>query len=65
MTGANSPGLIERALQLAPQCASVAEVKQKLKDEGYTRIDEHLVGKLTRAQIIERLLPSERPRRVR
>ena len=59
------PGIIERALELAPECASVSEVKRRLKVEGYAQIDAHLSGKLTRQQIIARLLPSDKPRRVR
>ena len=35
-------GIIERALELAPECLSVSEVKRKLKAEGYSQIEEHL-----------------------
>ena len=59
------PGLIERALELAPECLSVSEVKRKLKAEGYSQIEEHLAGRLIKAQIVERLIPNEKKRRVR
>lgn len=59
------PHIIERALELAAESASVEEVKRKLKAEGYTQIQEHLAGRLTRGQIVQRLMPSDRPRRVR
>lgn len=58
-------GIIERALELAPECLSVSEVKRKLKAEGYSQIEEHLAGRLIKAQIVERLLPNEKKRRVR
>jgi Mn-dependent DtxR family transcriptional regulator len=59
------PHIIERALELAAECSSVSEVKRRLKAEGYVQIDEHLSGRLTRQQIIARLIPSDKPRRVR
>jgi hypothetical protein len=58
-------GIIERALQLAAESASVSEVKRKLKAEGYTQIEEHLGGRLIRSQIVERLPPTDKKRRVR
>lgn len=58
-------GIIERALELAPECGSVAEVMRKLRTEGYSQIDAHLSGRLIRKQIIERLTPSDKKRRVR
>jgi hypothetical protein len=65
MNGPNRPTIIQRALELAPECVSVSEVKRRLKAEGYIQIDAHLSGRLTRQQIIERLLPSDKQRRVR
>ena len=58
-------GIIERALELAPECASVSDVMRKLKAEGYTQIDAHLSGRLIRQQIIQRLAPTGKKRRVR
>ena len=51
--------IIERALDLAPKCVSVSEVKRKLQAEGYDQIDAHLSGRLIRQQIIQRLQPSD------
>lgn len=38
------PGLstVERAFQLAEQCASVEGIRAKLKKEGYSNVDAHL-----------------------
>ena len=58
-------GIIERALVLAPECDSVAEVRRMLRTEGYTQVDAHLSGRLIRKQIIERLAPSDKKRRIR
>ena len=41
----DKPRIIERALELAAECKTVAEVKRKLKAERYERIDEHLAGR--------------------
>jgi hypothetical protein len=47
------PNIIERALQLAAECASIKELRQKLRDEGFTlmSIDMHLVGLGFRRQL--------------
>ena len=58
-------GIIVRALELAPECDSVAEVRRMLRTEGYTQVDAHLSGRLIRKQIIERLAPSDKKRRIR
>ena len=60
-------GVVERALAIAPHCNSVREVKSKLKELGYSthEIELHLAGRLIRSQIVERLLPSDKKRRVR
>ena len=65
MTGQTRPGVIERALALAPECNSVAEITRKLKAEGYDQVDHHLVGRTLRRQLVERLMPSHKKRRVR
>jgi hypothetical protein len=65
MMSPDKPRIIERALELAAECKTVAEVKRKLKAERYERIDEHLAGRQIRGQITERLLPSDKKRRVR
>ena len=50
-------GIIERAFQLAPQCASLEELRQRLRREGYFHIHAHLGGKHIRDQLYERLDP--------
>jgi hypothetical protein len=37
-------GTVHRAFQLAPECTSIDEVRRKLKQEGYSAVDEHLQG---------------------
>ena len=60
------PGMIERALETRElKSQSVDEVRKTLKAEGYSSVTEHLSGKFIRKQIVERLLPSEKTRRVR
>lgn len=40
-------GTVQRAFQLAPECTSVDDVRRKLKQEGYSAVDEHLQGSLS------------------
>ena len=35
---------IERAFQLAGECTSVEEIRAKLKKEGFSNVDAHLMG---------------------
>jgi hypothetical protein len=42
---------IERAFQLAEQSGSVDEVRAKLKKEGYSNVDAHLMGGQIRAAL--------------
>lgn len=42
---------IERAFQLAEQCASLDEIKAKLKQEGYANVDAHLAGRKIKADL--------------
>lgn len=37
-------GIIERAFQLAPECATIDEIRLKLKREGYSEVENHLQG---------------------
>ena len=39
-------GTVERAFQLAPECGSIDELREKLMTEGHTQIDAHLQGSL-------------------
>jgi transcriptional/translational regulatory protein YebC/TACO1 len=65
MPGPNSPGVIERALQVAAESQSLNEVEHKLKQEGYEFVEQHLRGRVIRKQIIERLMPSDKKRPTR
>jgi hypothetical protein len=38
------PGIVERALQLAPQCSSIKELRRALAKEGYSEFDLQLEG---------------------
>ena len=42
---------IERAFQLAEECASVDEIRTKLKREGFSNVDAHLSGGQIRAEL--------------
>jgi hypothetical protein len=37
-------GTIKRAFELAPDCTSIAEIRSKLRREGYDEVGEHLQG---------------------
>ena len=47
--------IIERAFQVAPECQSIGEVRNKLRREGYFQVDAHLGGRLIKSQIKHRL----------
>ena len=49
--------IIERAFQVAPECASLEEVRQRLRREGYLNVHAYLDGKHIRDQLYERLDP--------
>ena len=65
MSGQVRPSIIERALTLGPERNSIAEITRKLKAEGYEQVDQHLGGRTLRRQLVERLMPSDKKRRVR
>ena len=44
-------GVIERAFQLAEECTSHAEIRAKLKQEGYPYVDGHLSGGKIRSDL--------------
>jgi hypothetical protein len=50
MAGMEVP-IIERAFQLASECGSVAELRQRLRREGYYSVDQHLGGPSIRKQL--------------
>jgi len=47
--------IIERAFQLAPECKTVVEVRNRLSREGYLQVDAHLSGRTIKAEIKQRL----------
>lgn len=65
MTSLTSKHIVERAWELAAESNSVREVREKLKREGYEMVDQHLEGRLLKQQIVQRLLPTDKKRRVR
>jgi hypothetical protein len=48
-------GTIERAYQLAPTSASLEEVRNKLRREGYAQVDAHLSGRVIRCDLAKLL----------
>ncbi len=42
---------VERAFQLAAECATVDEIRVRLRNEGYSSVDAHLQGRLIRADL--------------
>lgn len=52
--------IIERAFQLAPECGSLDEVRQRLVREGYFNVHAHLSGRQVRQQLYDRLNPKLR-----
>ena len=49
-----SPHIIERAFQLAPNYSSVDEIRKALRSEGYSNIDAHLAGASIKADLKKR-----------
>ena len=47
--------IIERAFELAPDCRSIVEVRDRLRREGYFHVDAHLGGRLIKSEIKQRL----------
>lgn len=45
-------GIIERAFELAEQSANVEEIRSKLRKEGYSNVDCHLMGRQIRADLV-------------
>ncbi len=43
--------IIERAFQLAKECASVDEIRGKLKQEGFSNVDAHMAGGKIRSDL--------------
>jgi hypothetical protein len=47
--------IIERAFQLAPECQSIGELRNRLSHEGYLQVDAHLGGRMIKSEIRQRL----------
>jgi hypothetical protein len=47
--------IIERAFQLALECKTVVQVRNRLSREGYLQVDAHLSGRTIKAEIKQRL----------
>ena len=43
--------IVERAFQLAKEANTIEEIRAKLKQEGYSNVDGHLIGPLLRADL--------------
>ena len=50
-------GIVERAFQLASDCKSLDELKDRLKREGYMSIDAHFSGASIRSDLRKRFKP--------
>ena len=46
-------GIIERAFQLAENSANVEEIRSRLRKEGYSNVDGHLMGRQIRADLVK------------
>jgi hypothetical protein len=46
-------GIIERAFQLAGQAANVEEIRSRLRKEGYSDVDAHLMGRKIRSDLVK------------
>jgi hypothetical protein len=53
--------IIERAFELAPDCRSLVEVRNRLNREGYLQVDAHFSGSTIKAQIRQRLNSAASP----
>ena len=53
-TGMNHPGIIERAFELARTSATIDEVRNALRREGYSSVDAHLAGPTIKADLRKR-----------
>lgn len=55
--GSEDRTIIERAFELARECGSLVELRERLRGEGFTQVEAHLSGRLTRTQLRDRLDP--------
>jgi hypothetical protein len=47
-----TPGIIERAFQLAKESMNVEEIRTRLRKEGYSNVDAHLMGRKIRSDLV-------------
>jgi hypothetical protein len=47
------PGIIERAFELALHSANVEEIRTRLRKEGYSNVDAHLMGRKIRSDLVK------------
>jgi hypothetical protein len=47
--------IMERAYQLASECESVVEVRNRLRREGFFHVDAHLAGQLIKSALKQKL----------
>jgi hypothetical protein len=52
----HTPDIIERAFQLANSSASIDDVRNALRREGYSSVDAHLAGPTIKADLRKRLV---------
>ena len=48
-------GTIERAVELAPSCGNIEDIRMALRREGYSNIDAHLSGRVIRYDLTKLL----------
>ena len=48
-----SPHIIERAFQLARDASSIEEIRKALRQEGYSNVDAHLMGRKIRSDLVK------------
>jgi len=45
-------GVIERAFQLAQDSTNVEQIRSRLRREGYSNVDAHLMGRKIRSDLV-------------
>jgi hypothetical protein len=43
--------VVERAFQVAGSCATIDEIRRRLRAEGYAQVDAHLGGRMIRREL--------------
>ena len=55
----HTPGIIERAFQLAQGTNNVDEIRKALRQEGYSNVDAHLAGASIKADLRKQFAPED------